>query len=102
LKNLIITILFLILSSPGRIYSYNWILKTVDSLGLVGQYSSLDLDGLGNPHICYYEASSKDLRYAFYDGTSWHYDTVDAAGDVGRFCDIVIDSGNLPHISYFD
>ena len=53
--------------------------------GYVGQFTSLALDGAGNPSISYYDRANEDLKYAWCDGTAWHAETVDAAGLVGWY-----------------
>jgi hypothetical protein len=81
--------------------------QVVDSGGVddVGLYSSIALDGSGNPNISYYDESNKKLKFAYYDGT-WHPETVadpDTDHDVGRFTSLAIDPAtNTRHICYFD
>ncbi|PWH13978.1 MAG: hypothetical protein DDG59_13585 [Anaerolineae bacterium] len=82
---------------------FNFTVDTVDNSGQVGQYCSLGIDGNGFYHISYYDAASRDLKYAFFDGTTWSTQIVDFAGEVGLWSSLVIDpSTNIPHILYFD
>lgn len=68
----------------------------------VGKYNSLALDpATSNRHLCYYDATNGDLKYAFWDG-SWSYEVVDNAGDVGAFCSLALNSAGEPAISYYD
>ena len=41
-----------------------WEFQTVDNLGDVGLYCSIDLNGLGEPAISYYDNSRADLKLA--------------------------------------
>lgn len=84
-------------------------LETVDSTGYVGAYTSLALDANGHPHMSYYDATNKALKYARFDGDEWvgqlsttNPDTVDTSADVGLYTSIAIDADNHPHISYYD
>lgn len=82
-----------------------WHTETVD-VGDVGEWTSIAVDSHNRPHISYYAwgymEKVYDLRYAYYDGTSWHIKTVDSAGSVGWHSSITLDSGDNPHISYYD
>ncbi|MDW8064406.1 MAG: carboxypeptidase regulatory-like domain-containing protein, partial [Anaerolineae bacterium] len=63
---------------------------------------SLALDGTGNPHISYYDASNGALKYARWTGSGWEIQKVDAGGDVGQYTSLALDSAGNPHISYYD
>ena len=80
-----------------------WHIETVDS---GGTDTSIALDSNDHPHISYYRVDSGDLKYAYYDGSSWHIETVDGygwwGGNVGWFTSIALDSNDYPHISYHD
>ena len=76
-----------------------------------GWYASLDLDTLGNPHICHYNRSTGELAYEWYgiaDGDTqagWHHETVYMSqnpfyGSSG--CSIALDSNDTPYIVFHD
>jgi hypothetical protein len=76
-----------------------WLTETVDSAGDVGNYSSLALDGSGNPHIAYNDTTNGAVKYAYFDGEDWQIGVVDAAGANPS---LVLDTAGRPHISYYD
>ncbi|MCB1208644.1 MAG: choice-of-anchor D domain-containing protein, partial [Verrucomicrobiales bacterium] len=76
--------------------------QTLDSTGIVGQFTSL-LVVNGNPAISYYYPNNADLKYVRADdasGTSWGaQQTLDSTGIVGLYTSMAIVDGN-PAISY--
>jgi hypothetical protein len=72
------------------------------NLGGGGDYNSIALDSLDNPHISYLDDSDPVnyiLRHAFFDGRTWHKEIIDS-GDVGWYSSIRVDSLDHIHISY--
>ena len=91
---------FSIISISGQSELY-WATDLIDSSGDVGTYCSMVNDG-AHFHVSYYDSSNKDLKYAFYDGSSWDVETVDSDGNVGLYTSISVDSNDDVHISYYD
>jgi len=83
----------------------NWNFQTVEHE--VGRkFGSSDTSIVINsddlPCIAYNEEISNDenLKYAYYDGSTWHKEYVDSNGITGSDCSLALDSFDLPHISY--
>jgi len=76
---------------------------TVDSIGDVGSYSSLEIDtNLGKYYIAYYDYTNGNLKVASSTtGTNWITEIVDSIGDVGEYCSAVFLENQL-HIAYWD
>lgn len=79
-----------------------WTFETVDATGSAGESASISLDGNNTPHISYYDAWSRYLKYASKVGGNWVIETVDDAANVGKHNAIAVDADNNPHISYYD
>jgi hypothetical protein len=80
----------------------NWVIEYVDSVGTIGEYTSLVLDANDNPHISYYDNSNGDLKYTHKSGGVWTSEIVESADNVGSFTSLVLDSQENPHIAYAD
>jgi len=72
--------------------------EAVDTVGNVGLYTSIALDGQGNPHISYIDATNNNLKYAYYNGTSWTLETI--GGAVQAATSIEVDASGAAHIAY--
>jgi hypothetical protein len=83
----------------------DWECLEIDDVTANGGPTSLSLDQVGDPHIAYlyYDpfVPTYDLRYAFYDGSTWITETVDSSGDVGKDPSITLDPDLGVHISYY-
>jgi glucose uptake protein GlcU len=79
-------------------------IKTVDSTGIVGQFSSVAINGT-NVYISYYDNDNGNLKLAKStdSGATWpagNIKTIDSAGDVGMCTSIAVDGVNV-YISYY-
>ncbi len=83
--------------------SISWHKETVDSVGSVGRYSSIVLDGGGRPHISYSDITDgqRGLKYASWDGSQWQLEEV-VSGPRGWFTSLALDASGYPHISFVD
>jgi hypothetical protein len=86
----------------------NWAKTTVESSGLMGQYTSIARDTSDNLHISHFDDSNDDLRHVVCTGScntasNWDGEVVDNdyVGVVGHYTSLALDSNNKPHIGYF-
>ena len=80
----------------------DWTFETVDATGSAGKSASISLDANNTPHISYYDAWSRYLKYASKVGGNWVIEIVDDAANVGQHSAIVVNADNNPRISYYD
>jgi len=73
-----------------------------DSVGDVGQYTSIGVNSTGRVFVSYYDNTSKDLKLAWNESTTWYNMTLDSTGNVGLYTSLKIDSTDAIHISYYD
>jgi PGF-pre-PGF domain-containing protein len=95
-------LLLFILLFVGDATAMIWLNETPDSIGDVGEFTSLGFTSDGNPGISYYDVTNHDLKYAEKNGNNWTCIIVDSAGDVGQYSSLALDNAGNPHISYFD
>src|SRR5262249_40192710 len=67
----------------------------------VGRYTSVAVDGTGNPIIAYYDIDNADLKFAAFDGSRWQIHTVESTGDVGKYAHLVVGPAGKPAVVYF-
>jgi hypothetical protein len=70
-------------------------------LGLSVDPGGLAILPSGHPAIAYYEETDGDLKYAWYDGSTWHTQIVDSNGTVGWDASLAILPSGYPAISYY-
>ncbi len=77
---------------------FPWVDTPVTGLESGMTNRALALDGQGNPHLVY---SGTDLRYAYWDGSSWHSEVVDRVRSFPS-ASLALDADDHAHVSYVD
>lgn len=73
-----------------------------DSVGNVGEYTSIGVNSTGHVFISYYDVTNGDLKLAWNESTTWYNMTLDSTDNVGLYTSLKIDSNDAIHISYYD
>lgn len=80
----------------------SWTITTVDQVGDVGQFASIDATPIGTG-IAYYDAFGMRLKYAYRPyGGAWSIQVVDETADVGAGTSLAFDGDGRAHITYYD
>lgn len=75
-------------------------IQTVDSIGLVGTYSQITKDSLGNPIISYVDHSLGKLKLAKWDGNEWKIEILDPTNRTEGPHSLSVNPQGYPSISY--
>jgi len=99
---ILLTLIFTVIFAGAVSAADTWENETVDSIGTVGQYPSMDLDSSGTPHITYASETDDSLKYATRnsDGT-WNIETITQTG-AAVHSSLAIDSAGNPHVSFYN
>jgi len=77
-------------------------LEAVDSVGNVGEFSSIALDAAGRAQVAYYASSGRDLAHAAQQvNDTWVLRRPDSGDNVGEHASIAVDPNGLVHVAYY-
>lgn len=86
----------------------NWQVTTVDTVGSVGENSSLVVDAAGRLHVSYAHSGNGDVKYATCAANcatqaGWQTVTIDGElTSVGPFTALAVDAAGRAHVAYND
>lgn len=79
----------------------SWQIEVVDAAGDVGKAASLALGADGQPHVGYFDATNKNVKYAFKDATGWRSEVVRNLGwSTPDAISLQLDASGTPHIAF--
>jgi hypothetical protein len=81
-------------------------LEEADFLDQTGNFASLAIDSIGDPHISYVskESSIVNVKYASISDHGWQIETIESwrSGVLGLYSRIALDGDDSPSIAYYD
>jgi hypothetical protein len=87
----------------------SWKIETIDYDADVGRFTSIALDGDGNPHISFIDCSNRLIKYTRWTGSSWDTKTIgpvnrqtENINDYGSGTSLALDSNDFAHIVYVE
>ena len=81
-----------------RLTAQSWVVGAIDSVGNVGQYSSITMSQTGEIWLTYYDATNQKLKYARKSGSSWNtFDLLLGISTAG-WSSIMIDDVGRPSV----
>jgi hypothetical protein len=80
----------------------SWVSEMVEGKDAVGQYSSIEVDSAGKPHISFVKSSpTTNVSYASKTGSGWSIGIVALGGSL-MYTSLELDSGDNPQIIYLN
>lgn len=80
----------------------SWDIYTIDDVGDVGKYCSIDLDSNDRAHVSYHQSTAGELRYATNASGTWASVALETGAYAGQETSLAVDSNDAVHIAYYN